>query len=109
MPEVGDTECQALVNALNTLPGIRTTESCCGHGEHPFWIWTEADDLDSLRPIAYYLAVCHCGFNGWRLVVTTDCAMAPVRFLVEGPTGAVGYMEADHIASLIVEWSKTGV
>ena len=33
-----DPECIWLCDVLNALPGIRTFESCCGHGAHPFRI-----------------------------------------------------------------------
>jgi hypothetical protein len=36
-----DDECIELCNAMNALPGIETTESCCGHAgfASPFRIW----------------------------------------------------------------------
>ncbi len=37
-PEVVD-----LCNAMNSLPGIETFNSCCGHGKNPFHIWFEVD------------------------------------------------------------------
>lgn len=43
-----DPECVALCDVLNTLPGIRTFESCCGHGEHPFIVFFRADRHTSL-------------------------------------------------------------
>jgi len=38
-----DPEVVPLCKALNTLPGIETIESCCGHGEYPFRIWFKVD------------------------------------------------------------------
>jgi len=37
-PEVVD-----LCKAINSLPGLITTESCCGHGESTFRIWFKVD------------------------------------------------------------------
>ena len=34
-----DPEVVALCEALNTLPGIETVSSCCGHGQRPYRIW----------------------------------------------------------------------
>lgn len=34
-----DNEVIDLCNALNSLPGITTFESCCGHSSQPFSIW----------------------------------------------------------------------
>src|SRR5258708_32116345 len=46
-----DPECVALCDVLNDMPGVRTCESCCGHGRHSFRIWFEIDVLDALRPL----------------------------------------------------------
>lgn len=91
-----DPECISLVKAMNQYPGIKTIESCCGHGERPFRIWFEADNLEVLPPLLYWFDACHCGYTGWNIKVTTDCAMSPVHFYVEGPVGAYGM--ADDIA-----------
>jgi len=34
-----DNEVIFLCNTMNSLPGIETSESCCGHGKTPFHIW----------------------------------------------------------------------
>lgn len=36
-----------LLYAMNALPGIVTTESCCGHGNEPFRVWFLASDWDA--------------------------------------------------------------
>ena len=41
-----DAEARPLVFTLNTLPGIQTIESCCGHGTEPFRIWFEVSLYD---------------------------------------------------------------
>jgi hypothetical protein len=43
-----DPECRNLVAALNALPGIRTTGSCCGHGKGPFSVEFQVDPDDTL-------------------------------------------------------------
>ena len=104
-PKDMDPECVALCVAINKLPGLRTTESCCGHGKHGFWIWLVADDVASLVPLNYWLDRCHSGHYGWQLAVSTDCSHDPesVRFWIQGPTDAEGYKQADEIAALIEE------
>lgn len=99
-PDDLDPECLALCVALNALPGIRTIESCCGHGTDPFRIWLRADSLEDLPAVAWHLDWCHVGFEHWRLVAQTDCGMSPISFVVEGPAGAYG--EADSIAAQIM-------
>lgn len=54
-PNVMDKEVINLCKALNKLPGIKTVESCCGHGQHEFRIWIVAKDLSNLPPVAYFL------------------------------------------------------
>jgi len=39
-----DPECIDLCNGMNSLPGIVTSESCCGHGKHHFIIFFEVHD-----------------------------------------------------------------
>lgn len=38
-----DKESIPLCDAINALPGLKTIESCCGHGEKPFMIWFQCD------------------------------------------------------------------
>ena len=98
-----DIEVVALVDALNALPGIRTIESCCGHGESGFRIWLRAQAVADLLPINYWIDPCHSGVHGWNLTVSTDCSHDPdsVYFLLSGPAGA--FDDATEIAALIRE------
>ena len=43
-----DDECIDLCNVLNTLPGVTTFESCCGHCQHPYYIWFFCNSIDTL-------------------------------------------------------------
>lgn len=94
-----DIECIPLCDAINKLPGLQTIDSCCGHNKKPFNIWFVAEDLKCLPALLYWFDSCHCGFGGWRILVTTDCAMSPVHFNIEGNIGE--YDEANIIAKLI--------
>lgn len=94
-----DPECIEICRAMNAMPGIRTIDSCCGHGEYPFKIFFIASNLEALPPLLYWFNVCHSGRTGWNIKVSTDCAMSPVTFVVEGPIGA--YDAANHIAALL--------
>lgn len=40
-PKGMDAEVIDLCNAINSLPNLRTNESCWGHGDMPFQIWFE--------------------------------------------------------------------
>ena len=50
-PEDIDQECIPLCDALNSLPGISTISSCCGHREHPHRIFFESDSVACLAPV----------------------------------------------------------
>lgn len=95
-----DLECIKICDALNTIRGIETINSCCGHGKHGFWIYFLATSFKALAKVCYYADTCHSGLTGWHVIAYTDCGCAPNRFLLEGPTG--DYMGANHIAELIM-------
>ena len=99
-----DIECVNLCEVMNQFSGIETVESCCGHGEKEFRIWFLADNLEVLPPVLYYFDGCHCGFYGWNVIVSTDCAMSPVKFMVEGPIGESAYIQANAIALIMRKW-----
>lgn len=43
-----DQECIELCNILNTLPGVTTFESCCGHCRTQYTIWFFCSDIGTL-------------------------------------------------------------
>lgn len=47
-----DKECIPLCNALNSLPDVETTESCCGHCKDRFMIFFKCKNPYSLSVIA---------------------------------------------------------
>lgn len=99
-----DPECIALCDAINSLDGLRTIESCCGHDEHPFRIFLNADNVQALAPLVYYLDRCHSGIRGWSCIAYTDCSGRDVWFRVESESkGEVAYKEAEKIAGLFRE------
>ena len=96
-PEVID-----LCNALNNIVGVRTYESCCGHGKEPFRVWFRVKSLKPLPKIAYWCNPCHCSAGMWQLIATTDCAMSPIRFRIESKdVGEVAYRQAADMAQRI--------
>lgn len=54
-----DPEVVPLCDALNSIPGIQTLESCCGHGTQPFKIWFEAESVAILNLILW------AGYHRW--------------------------------------------
>jgi hypothetical protein len=43
-----DTECIKICNYFNSLPGVKTSNSCCGHGSKTFSVFFECTDWRSL-------------------------------------------------------------
>jgi hypothetical protein len=50
-----DKECIDLCEAINRYNGLRTVESCSGHGDNIFRIFLHVDDVESLAPMLFYL------------------------------------------------------
>ena len=93
-----DAPCVKLCQAINRIPGLRTTQSCCGHGKRPFIIWFEVIDPKNLPILLYYCDPCHVGFH-WHCKVTTDCAMSTPTYRIESQSkGKKAYKEATMIA-----------
>lgn len=81
-PDDMDPECVPLCDALNMLPGIRTTSSCCGHGEREFTVFFAADTVAALVPIANATSS-----SGWHLEVWRS-SRPDVHFVLVGKAGA---------------------
>lgn len=107
LPADLDPECRELCEALNLLPGITTTSSCCGHGREPYRIFFAAGSLDALPAVCWCADECHSGQEGWRVFVFTDCVMRPVDFVLEGPPGAYG--ASQEIAALARKCAEGGL
>lgn len=61
-----------LCDALNRLPGVRTTESCCGHGKEPASVFFDCSNLDSLAKIQRSIDIRYGGQRIlWTLGATT--------------------------------------
>ena len=48
LPDDMDQQCISLCNTLNSLPGVETFESCCGHCEYRYCVWFFCDNIDTL-------------------------------------------------------------
>ena len=67
-----DKECIPLCDALNSLPGVETTSSCCGHCKNDFMIFFNCNDSYSLAVIARAFNRRYSGtFLEWKIEVET--------------------------------------
>lgn len=99
-----DPECVNLCNAINLIKGVRTFESCGGHGKRNFNVWLKCNNSKQLFPIIRQISRNYDGVT-WKLEAElTDMPKTPVVFLLHsnGATGFLAYMEAEEIAKRIV-------
>lgn len=67
-----DEECIPLCDALNSLPGVETTSSCCGHCKNDFIIFFNCNNSYSLSVIARAFSRRYSGtFLAWKIEVET--------------------------------------
>lgn len=97
-PDNMDKECIKLCDAINRIEGLRTVESCCGHGKDNFRIWFIVKNQEHLPALLYYCDSCHVGFD-WDCTVSTDCGMSPVIFRLQSRVmGIEAYEQSETIA-----------
>ena len=99
-----DPECIPLCDAINSYPGFETTESCCGHGNHPFWIFFRIDSLLNPNLPVFIRAFNHV-YNGcdskWTIQLGAgEMVEHDIYFLIEGPTGS--FDDANKIAKCLI-------
>jgi hypothetical protein len=107
-PKSMEPECIPLCNALNSIPGIRTTESCCGHGNGPFMVFFYLADLRKVR----YLSVIGRVFSrnygvppGWSCTLhNSDVPKTTPSFMICSGSvrGDQAYRDSGYIASNIM-------
>lgn len=89
-----DPECIAICDAINLIPGIRTVDSCCGHGKFPFSVYMYADDARYTAIILFYVME-----HRWNMRLRTDCTMYPPYIVLDSEeVGEKAYEQASDIA-----------
>ena len=91
---VMDEECVVLCDAINSVEGIATIESCCGHGKSPFCIWFKATSVKALYPITRAIDRRYGGPVGWFCFVE-DGDVADEH----GHAGSVAFMVNSGLAN----------
>ena len=102
VPRDIDRECRWLCRALNALPGITTTLSCCGHGRDPYYIWFKVTNFKARGLLVLSRFLCrryHEFGDDWRIVIYHGDVKPQLQFLLEGPPG--DYRRARRLARLI--------
>jgi hypothetical protein len=104
-----DTECTELCEAINKIPGLETTESCCGHGNEPLSIWFRVNNLRDLFVVCRCIDPRYNDIGDWRCEsFCTDLEDDPIRFrLTSGDSvGFRAYIDARKIAYAIEEFME---
>jgi hypothetical protein len=104
-----DPECFELCDALNRLPGIRTDESCCGHGRDCFEIYFQADNLTALPNVVRWFSSCCTLFpRDWTVEVWQGCEHDQLSFIIRGWNLKECYQQSRELARRINDFLKAG-
>lgn len=77
-----DSECVKLCDILGSLPGIETTESCCGHGRGPFRIFFRSSDWRGITFLARCMDKRYWEYGDkWRVELYNSDAAEPGHIL----------------------------
>jgi len=98
VPRGMDKPCLALCAAMNQLPGIQTTESCCGHGTEPFRIWFRVTDFTTRGFLTLARCTCTRYYDSpFKILLDHgDTPESQVSFLLEGPVGDLSCPRGPH-------------
>lgn len=78
-----DKECIPLCDAINSIPGLETTESCCGHHEDHFRIWFKVLKFRNLYVLVRNIDIRYGAPSGWTCEIQdTDLPEDPLIFIV---------------------------
>ena len=110
-PKDIDTECINLCDAMNNMPGIKTTESCCGHCKERFMIFFECTDFKSLSILARAFDRRYSGTDIlWEITAETCDSQPNNQFMVSSliPYNTVEQMTKDteNLCYNIKYWSS---
>lgn len=83
-----DIECIPICDALNALPGIKTRQSCSGHGDDQacYSIVFEAASVDSIKPL-FEIIDPGWGYNAEWCVRLMWLHCEEWLYCLDGPTG----------------------
>ncbi len=98
-----DIEVINLCDALNCIPGIKTSESCSGHGKYPLSVFFTAIDQEGL----FFLTRCTDSRywrygNDWKITLSVGDTITegrlPTNFILESKTlGDLAYLQAEDL------------
>jgi hypothetical protein len=99
-----DKQCIPLCDALNSIPGFMTYESCCGHGKKDFRIWFTSVKIKGLYVIARMLDRRYYNYQEWscRTDGSDNPDLSPTFLLSSGKLrGSKAYFQSRKMAEAI--------
>jgi hypothetical protein len=80
-----DAECVDLCDTINSMKGLETVESCCGHNYQPYRIFFKCYDLSALRFLQSCIDGRYWEFGyKWRITsYISDTGPEPLTFMLE--------------------------
>lgn len=106
-----DPQCIPLCDAINSIPGLKTVDSCCGHGKHSFCIWFNIDrkKVRFLTVIGRVFDRSYGGIVGWSCYLhNTDVPKSCPCFMIDSGEfkGVKAYKDSIKIAENIYKHLK---
>jgi hypothetical protein len=97
-----DPEVIPLVDALNSIPGIYTLDTCSGHGSGQMSIFFRGERQRAIARVLYWFDSCHSG-ERWTVKARTDCGGRNITFCAESfpRVGEEAWASARHIAACL--------
>ena len=111
LPDI-DTELVHLCDAMNTIPGLKTFESCSGHGERNIRIYFRARRHRAVNRLATVVGWRQTGFDGWRIRIMAGHSGRKLIYVLESTlAGPEAYAQAEEIAPAILnrQWDPDEV
>ena len=111
-----DAGCVHFCDVLNSLPGIRTFDSCSGHGKLNYYICFEAEDEFALRSVVQFFDKVSPLKNRWCVKVESndppqsEDTYEQIFYVIFGPQNEKkACKDADFIASFIEAFVENGL
>ena len=80
-----DAECVDLCDAINSMTGLETVESCCGHNHQPYRIFFKCYELSALRFLQSCIDNRYWEYGSEWMITShiSDTGPEPLYFLLE--------------------------
>lgn len=103
LPKFGmDAPCVDLCILLNRLPGVKTSESCCGHCKYPYQVFFCCDNLDTLTRLGRVVDRRYSDGN-WEIVVDSGDAHPKNRFWLRSLKPFNDFFEMNESVNGLIE------